>query len=583
METLGIALAAIVIYLAIWTYFDACRQRDSLQIGVGPRNLAPEAWSALTFFFSVVALPLYLKAREEAELQASPRSGAPPVFESRGLNVFGWCGLLLFLGLAGYLAWEREFLFAALAVLPALVAVFGGRTIRGTDRTLKVELPKAAAWEQVGFRPLPQEEDQDEDADDDRIVNLDRLPPAPTRPGFGAASAPPPTPAFPAVPQFAPVAAPVPAAPALNVPSVSSYPAARPEPSPAASPASPSVLRISDITWAASEDDFDDGSSGPPPAPGSRPQGAVVNADPALFQQLGGIFAPPGSSPPPRLPATPPPPAAQPGRALGPPAPNPLPTAPKAPTGPAGRPGAPAAPPLTPRLAPPPIAGAYAASKSANSPLPWILVGALALVGIVVAWFWWQSRPAPVPAPETEPPAAENTDTRKDTQDTSVDSPNAEFRGQESGPALDNIHAWMALYIEIMGPVGQNLDIVDFEGFSPDRCELLEQSLGPVADLPACPDEQIEFKLRSCLISLPYLAEACHNQDVYSWCGHLTQTRFCLNEAQIDIEERWGLPGLVEFTFDEGEPRPESSISGRCAADTVEQRSQEVDAARDPS
>lgn len=591
METLGIVLAAIVIYLAIWTYFDACRQRDSLHIGIGPRNLAPEAWSALAFFFSVVALPIYLKAREEAELQANPRSGAPPIFESRGLNVFGWCGLLLFLGLAGYLAWEREFLFAAFAVVPALVAAFGGRTIQTTDRTLKVELPKAAAWEQVGFRPLPQEEDQDEEADD-LVVNLDRLPPASaatTRPGFGTTPAA--GPMVPAVSSYPPIAAPqiptmTPAAPALGIPSVSSYPPARPEPAPAASPASPpSVLRISDITWAASEDDFDDGSSGPPPAPGG-PRSAVVNADPALFQQLGGIFAPPGSSPPPLRPPAPPvagpafaPPVAGPAYAQPAAAPPMAPSTPVSP--PAPRPAT-TNPTLPPRVAPP-IAGAYAASRSSSSPLPFVLIGFLVLAGLVVAFFWWRSRPVAEQGPEqtgvetVAPDAPENTAL---SGTPSNDPAEPEAQGRESGPTLDQVRAWMAVYIELLGPAGQNLDVVDFEGFTPGRCELLQQSLDLAAGLPSCPDDQIEFKLRSCLVSLPYLSEACHGQDVESWCNQLNQVRTCLHEAQIEIEQRWSLPGLVEFTINEDEPRPPSSISGRCATEAVEKRSREVDAAR---
>ena len=586
METLGLVLAAIVIYLAIWTYFDACRQRDSLHLGIGPRNLAPEAWSALAFFFSVVAVPLYLKAREEAQLQANPRNGAPPVFESRGLNVFGWCGLLLFLGLAGYLAWEREFLFAAFAVVAALVAAFGGRTIGSTDRTLKVELPRAAAWEQVGFRPLPQEEDQDEDADEDLIVNLDRLPPAPTRPGFGAApSAPPPAPAF---PQYAPTPAPppFPAAPVLNIPSVSSYPADRPEPptaSPAASPAAPSVLRISDITWAASEDDFDDGSSGPPPPPGGRPRGAVVNADPALFQQLGGIFAPPSSNPPPGLPAKPPA-AAPPMRPSAPPvaAPAFAPPAPASP--PAPRPNATTPTTLPPRVAPP-IAGAYAASRSASSPLPFLLIGFVVLAVFVAAFFWWRSRPAAEPGPEqagaeTATPAPEDTLDSAQNGTPPSDPADPGAQGRESGPTLDQVRAWMSVYIELLGPAGQNLDVVDFDGFTPGRCTLLQQSLDLAASLPTCPDDQVEFKLRSCLVSLPDLSEACHGEDVETWCNQLNQVRTCLHETQIEIEQRWSLPGLVEFTINESEPRPPSSISGRCQAEAVETRSREVDAAR---
>ncbi len=277
LETLWVLLAAIVCYLALWCYFDASRQRDGYQTGRGAGDLPPNTWAALVFFFAPIAGPLYLKARDGVVLEANPRTGAPPVFVSRGLNVYGWLGLLLFLGGAGYLISEKEYLFAGLALVMAGVAAFGGRAIVATDRALKVDLPESAAWEQVGFRPLPREEDQAEDDPDELVVNLDRLPPAP--PGRRARCA--------AVLRRAGAAAQIspgghaadsgraplwhrrraglPATSRAGFPAAAARRGAR---GPARPPAATSV-RISDILWAASEDDFGDGGNELPSAPGA--------------------------------------------------------------------------------------------------------------------------------------------------------------------------------------------------------------------------------------------------------------------------------------------------------------------------
>lgn len=593
METLWILLAASVSYLALWVYFDASRQRDAYHVGRGPRDLPPNTWAALAFFFAPIAFPLYWKAREDVPLVAGPRQGAPPVFESKGLNVYGWLAGFLFLGASAWLMVEKELLLAGVSLVLGAVAVFGGRTIVSTDRALRIDLPAGAAWEQVGFRPLPRQEDQDDDEMDDRVVNLDRLPPAAPSPAATPrpAASPPAAPPFPyggppAAPAAAsrPMAAPVPLPPVPmaapvppQVPTVSSFPPPAPPPAPARGPAQTSV-RISDITWAASEDDFDDGGSHPPAAPGGR--AAVASADPALFQQLGGIFAPPGSGQAPRLPlpnAAPPPPAAlaqQP--AIPPPAQAFSPPPPAAPF---------AIPPAASR---PAIGGAYAAARpTPGSILPQILM-ALAALALVAAGVWYlATRPAAAPAEETpvDAPAIDGAPAdpeiaageAMEEPDGAAD-PAADGAGEPAeSPGLAAIRDWMAVYLERFGPVGQSLEEIDFDGFAPTRCEILRSHIENIGDLPLLPDEQLQFRATACMVPMAYLTTDCESQDTAAWCTHLNDTRICFHEMQLAIESKWGLPGLLEFQISETEARPTSSMTGRCLAEESQRRSQTVD------
>ena len=564
METLWIVLAAVVTYLTLWTYFDACRQRDAYQTGLGPRGLPPNTWAALVFFFAPIAAPLYLKAKDALAYESSPRNGAPPVFESRGLNVYGWLGLSCFLGATGWLAWEKEPLLAALTFVMAAVAAFGGRTIRSTDRALKVDLPAGAAWEQVGFRPLPREQDRPDEAEEELVVNLDRVAP-PSRPL--AASYPPSAPPLP-----------IPAAPRPAAPPAASPVFEQPALAPARTPAAlvQSSVRISDIVWAASEDNFDEGGTDEPALPGGANKHATVAADPALFRQLGGIFAPPGAAAPPRLPPAPAPamPAAAPARPLA------------APVSPAGPPTAlpPRVPPSAaggsaasaPKRTAPPLAGAYASSSS-ESKLPQIVATAVLLVLLIAGGWFFLGRRQPPSAEEVRPevaPVAEiaPAETRPPPAETS-----AEDRRPERADPLEAARAWMLHYLDFFGPLGQNLDEIDFEGFSEGRCAQLRSNLDRVSGLPALPDEQLHFELGACVLMMSYLPEDCANGDIPSWCGHLTEARSCLHGVQQNIEAKWGLPGLLEFQISETEPRSTSSMSGRCMADQIEARSRAVD------
>lgn len=634
MQTLWILLAALVAYLALWVYFDASRQRDAYHIGRGPRDLPPNTWSALVFFFAPIAFPLYWKSRENVPLEASPRLGAPPVFESRGLNVYGWLAGFLFLGAASWLLVEQELLLAATASLLGMIAVFGGRTILATDRAVRLDLPANAAWEQVGFRPLPREEDQADDEDpEEHVVNLDRLPspaaagrpaapaapyapPASHPPAPAAPPGPPVASALPAAPAWPPAAPAIPAVPAVTSfpPPLASAPPSRPAPRPESS------VRISDITWAASEDDFDDGSSDPaPPLPGARGGARVATADPALFQQLGGVFAPPGGVPPgaagpprPMPPAAPhavPPPVAPPSPfaapSAAPPPVSPI-AAAFAPPPPAAAGPAPAAPSYGPPGRPAPIGGAYAAARPApGSRLPLILgtIAALALLG-GLGWYFATrpetvpAEPAPVeaaadPVPadsgEVGDPAVADGDPGAAQEglplDESTGDPPAaggaagDTAGDDSA-ADDQLAAarqWMALYVDRFGPVGQILEEIDYEGFSPVRCESLRINYGNIGEMPLLPDEQLQFRVSGCMVQMSDLAADCDQKDTAIWCAHLIATRTCLHEMQLELEARWGLPGLLEFQISDTEPRSTDSMTGRCIAEENLRRSKIVE------
>jgi len=587
METLGLVLAAMMALSAIWIYFDASRQRDAFQVGLGPKGLAPNAWAGLAFFFFPITLPLYFKASEEAQ-QQSRRSGAPPVFESRGFNVYGIFGMVLFLAGCGWLLWEKEYRLAFLCLPPALMAAFGGRRVIETGRALRIDLPTSAAWEQVGFRPLKNDEDSLEDEeDDDLVVNLDRLQGPARPPATGYAPEP---------------YSPEPYSPELRAPPAQPRPAAVLPPGSVPPPSPPpSVLRISDITWAAAEDGFDDAVE-PSPAVGSAgsalPRTTVAVAHPALFEQLGGVFAPPGSAtaalPVPKgapVPPSPVPPS--PPLATSPPPPSqlaaPLPSRP-APPSPAAPPAPPATPPaarepalLPSRPVPLPIGGgAYAAARTADSRLPQVLMVGIVLLLIFAGLLFWRSRKeqAATLEPATEEAAGEeggesNADDATDGA-TSEEPSAAETRQEDAEEQrLQQAKLWMSQYINDLGPVGQNLDEIDFEGFSTIRCSSLRKSIEEI-ELPAAPDDDVDFQLRACLVPLGYLPGDCERQSKEDWCSHLIETRRCLSSTQTEIEKLWGLPGLLEFQIVD-EARSTNSMSGRCMQAEVERRSREVD------
>jgi hypothetical protein len=173
-----------------------------------------------------------------------------------------------------------------------------------------------------------------------------------------------------------------------------------------------------------------------------------------------------------------------------------------------------------------------------------------------------ENPPEPPGAP-VEPPA---------TESASTPAPEPEPADQ-----LAAAKAWMPSFLDVFGLLGQSLDEVDFAGFSPDRCGRLRSSLERIDELPAAPDEQIHFELSACVLLMSYLPEDCGKRDVDSWCSHFTEARSCMHAVQQNIESKWGLPGLLEFQINEGEPRSTSSMSGRCIADQIEARSRAVD------
>ena len=99
METWHFVVLVLVVNSAIWSYFDASRQRDAFKIGVGPGGHPPHAWASWIFLLIPVGLPLYLRARAAAQL-AEPRIGPPPRFKTTGFNFYaisvGLVGLGIF-------------------------------------------------------------------------------------------------------------------------------------------------------------------------------------------------------------------------------------------------------------------------------------------------------------------------------------------------------------------------------------------------------------------------------------------------------------------------------------------------------
>ena len=231
----------------------------------------------------------------------------------------------------------------------------------------------------------------------------------------------------------------------------------------------------------------------------------------------------------------------------------------------------------------PPIAGAYAASSAGESKLPQILIAGIALALMAAAGLYVASNrnktpatsappPENAPAPETTPAPAPSPAPNADAPAPASD-PNAGESATTATPAdaaatqQEAAKAWMAQYFALLGPVGQSLEEIDFDGFSPDRCALLRQNLERTAELGPLPDEQLNFQMTACVQSLPDLATDCEQRDLAAWCFHLISARRCLHEAQLAIESQWGVPGLLEFQISESEPRSTSSMTGRCLAE----------------
>ena len=86
MDTWQFVILVVIVNSAIWSYFDASRQRDTFQIGVGPGGQPPHTWASAILVLWPVFMALYLRARSMAQL-AEPRSGPPPRFKAGGFNL----------------------------------------------------------------------------------------------------------------------------------------------------------------------------------------------------------------------------------------------------------------------------------------------------------------------------------------------------------------------------------------------------------------------------------------------------------------------------------------------------------------
>jgi hypothetical protein len=570
-----ILLAAAVIYGAIWSYFEASRLRDQFHIGAGPGGLAPQAWAALICLGAPIAFPLFLTSRDRASLQ-EPRAGAPPVFTQRGFSPWGVLGITLGVAGAGALVYFGMPKLAPLGLLVAALAFFGARRSVMTDEMVTSSLP--VSFEQVGFRPLRQgQQEEHEEEDAGFVLNLDRaVPPS------ALAARPPALPSMPAA------GAPFAAAPVVAAPFVA---APLPPVAPLRPPSSSVSVQIapgSSILWAAA----DEGDLEP-----EDPRATIAAANPEVFRQLGGIFAPPpagAASAPVQMPTVQVP-AAYPGPMLNAPrAPEP---APAAFAGPMVNAPAPFQLPMQVPAAysgPPPAAaaprqaaGTYRSGATpggfvAGKPVPdgsrWIVIAALIALAGVGAAAWWRfghpveaplDEPAVVDPGSVDPGSADPGSTDPGNVDPGIaalPAPAAAGAG-EPGEGKPSMVAWLDLYRDYFGPIGLLFEKIDYEGFNPPAvCDDLQLAISAAREgLPTAPDEQLEYEVRVCFDPLQQTAEACQEHDSQRWSAALLGAKACTHRAQARMVDDHGFAGLLELELEsaQGIDRSTQSMSGR--------------------
>ncbi|MEM1178769.1 MAG: hypothetical protein AAGM22_10530, partial [Acidobacteriota bacterium] len=168
METWHFLVMVIVVNSAIWTFFDASRQRDAFHIGVGPSGRPPHLWASWVLLLMPVGFTLYLQARGTAQL-AEPRPGPPPRFTTSGFNFYGVSVGLVGLGIFATLIVFGQFRLASLGLVVAAAGLFGGRTAKMTGEDEDAFGLGEMGLEQVGFRT----DIEEQGADDKEMVNVE--------------------------------------------------------------------------------------------------------------------------------------------------------------------------------------------------------------------------------------------------------------------------------------------------------------------------------------------------------------------------------------------------------------------------
>ena len=164
---------------------------------------------------------------------------------------------------------------------------------------------------------------------------------------------------------------------------------------------------------------------------------------------------------------------------------------------------------------------------------------------------------------ETETPGSEAGPGAEAGPDTDADSGSS---GGEVDLERQALLAWHETYEELMSPVAFLLDEVDFDGFETGRCRRLTAAVSRAnLELPSCPDSEIEEILRPGLGAFSQAADACGSRDEQAWSFNLLEGKRSTHAAQVMLDERYSLSGILELESESalGVERSPESMSGR--------------------
>ena len=205
------------------------------------------------------------------------------------------------------------------------------------------------------------------------------------------------------------------------------------------------------------------------------------------------------------------------------------------------------------------------ASKSRNL-LPILIALLLIAAGGAAAWFYApglfgraetpMEEPLPTLADRPEPPAA-------DTSDAEGDGAPA----VDSNDPRERMRRWHEEhYLELMIPLAEALEEIDFEGLDSAPCGELDRYMRDAErGIPTAPDPEIESIFRPGMSAFVMATRACSDQDESTWAFGLLQGKRATHRAQELMDERYGLAGILELELESeiGVQRSPESITGR--------------------
>ena len=187
-------------------------------------------------------------------------------------------------------------------------------------------------------------------------------------------------------------------------------------------------------------------------------------------------------------------------------------------------------------------------------------------IGGAATWFY-----APGLFGRAEAPQEEPLPTLADQPDAPASPGGDEDSGGESeadsADPRERMRRWHEEhYLELMIPLAEALEEIDFEGLDTAPCEVLEVHMQDAErGIPTAPDPEIESIFRPGMSAFVMAVRACADQDEGTWAFGLLQGKRATHRAQELMDERYGLAGILELELESeiGVQRSPESITGR--------------------